>query len=185
MRKRNIVATVMGALLLAGCSGGGDEPPAMGPTDPGTVVETSPTSTPADTGGGQAAGDFDCDALTPEQAVQFIVWTQMFAQVRTVDGLQTMAALQYTPEAMAATLDLLDGLKGVKGEVYGTPDDALVVMRSANDAYAAIIKKGDAATDADFAVIAALEPDTASWITAQATITTALNTACPDLDLSS
>ena len=86
---------------------------------------------------------------------------------------------------MTAILDQLDGLKGVEGEVYGKPDDALVVMRTANDTYATIIAKGDAATAADFAPLDALEPDVTGWIKAQGTITSALNKACPDLDLSS
>lgn len=182
MSRGKIAAIAVVALLLAGCSGGGNDSPVMGPTAPATTVNATKSAQPTTTA--QAAGDMNCTSLTSAEAVQFIVWTQMFAQVRTVDGLQTMTQLQYTPEAMDAILDKLDGLKGVEGEVYGKPDDALVVMRTANATYATVISKGDAATDADFAPIAALEPDTTSWITAQAAITSALNTACPDLDLS-
>ena len=177
MSAGKFAAIALGALLLAGCSGGGKDSPATGPTAPATAA-------PSATAGAQAAGDFDCTSIAGPQMVQFIVWTQLFAQVRTVDGLQTMSSLQYDPQAMSATLDLVDGLKGVKGPIYGTPDNALVLMRSANDTYAAIIKKGDAATDADFAPLNGLAKDTTDWINAQAAITTALNTACPDLKLS-
>ncbi len=174
-------AIALGALLLAGCGGGKDEP-AMGPTGAGSTTEN--TATAGANGDAQAAGDINCDAIDPTQMVQFIVWTQTFAQVRDVDGLQTMSTLQYTPETMTAILNQLDGLKGVEGEVYGKPDDALVVMRTANDTYAAIIAKGDSATAADFAPLDALEPDVTSWIKAQGAIMSALNAACPDLDLS-
>ena len=179
MNAGKLAAITLGALLLAGCGGGGDTPPAA-PTDPGSTPGSTATG-----GDAQAAGSIDCNAIDPTKMVQFIVWTQTFAQVRSVDGLQTMATLQYTPENMAAILDQLDGLKGVEGEVYGKPDDALVVMRTANDTYATIISKGDAATDADFAPLDALEPDVTGWIKAQGAITSALATACPDLDLSS
>ena len=182
MSAGKIAAIALGALLLAGCGGGKDEP-AMGPTDAGTTTDN--TATAGATPNAQAAGDFDCDSIDPTQTVQFIVWTQMFAQVRDVDGLQTMGTLQYSPETMGAILDKLDGLKGVEGEVYGKPDDALVMMRTANDTYATIIQKGDAATAADFAPLDALEPDITAWIEAQGAIMSALNTACPDLDLSS
>lgn len=183
MTRARFATIVLGALLLTGCSGGGEAPPAMGPTAPGVVTDST-AAAPTTTADAQAGGAMDCASLTATEATQFIIWTQMFAQVRTVDGLQTMTALQYSPDAMSAILDKLDGLKGVEGEVYGKPDDALVVMRTANDTYAAIITKGDAATDADFAPLDDLAPDTAAWIKAQATITTALNAACPDLDLS-
>ena len=180
MNAGKLAAITLGALLLAGCGGGSGETPPAVPSDPGSTPDAAATG-----GDAQAAGSIDCNAIDPTQMVQFIVWTQTFAQVRDVDGLQTMATLQYTPESMAAILDQLDGLKGVEGEVYGKPDDALVVMRTANDTYAAIIAKGDAATAADFAPLDALEPDVTGWIKAQGTITSALNTACPDLDLSS
>ena len=181
MRVYRFAAIAAGALLLAGCSGG-DEPTATGPTQAAPTIDATETAAPDSTA--QAAGDMDCTSITGTEAAQFVIWTQLFAQVRSVDGLQTMATLQYTPEQMSAILDKLDGLKGVEGPVYGKPDDALVVMRTANDTYATIISKGDAATDADFAPITALEPDTASWIKAQAAISTALGAACPDLDLS-
>jgi hypothetical protein len=179
MRTRLLAGIAGAALFLAGCGGGGEDDGAATITDSPTVPASTSS---ADAGGdNQAAGDVDCSVFAAADIAKFAVWTQLFAQVRTVDALQSMSTLGYTPEAMGAILDDLDQLKGHSGEVFGTPDDALVVFRSANDTYAAIIAKGEAATDADFAPLDALEPDVASWINAQATVTDALNQACPDL----
>jgi hypothetical protein len=155
----------------------------MSPTTTATVTDSTATASPAPTGDPVASGDLDCGTITGEQVAKFVIWSQLFAQVRTVDGLQTMATLGYTSTDMAALLDQLDHLKGVEGEVYGTPDDALVLFRTANDTFGAIIAKGDAATDADFAPLDDLAPDATAWINAQASISTALNAACPDITL--
>jgi len=176
MKTRFIAVFAAGTLLLAGC-GGSDEPT-------GTQAASDPDTTTAvaqEGGGDSGGGAIDCSSITKEDAATFAIYAQLFAQVRTVDALMGMNAVGYTPEQMAALLDTLDGLKGTEGEVYGKPDEALVVFRTANDTYAAIFAKGDSATDADFAPLNELEPDVAAWINAQASVLDALNQACPDL----
>jgi len=178
MRVRLFAAFAGATLLLAGC-GGTEEDPAMGDTS-GPVTSTASAEPGATTDDDvQATGD--CSSITEEEVATFAIMAQMFAQVRTVDAMQGMTALGYTPEDMAALLDKFEVAKGVEGEVYGKPDAALVVFRSANDTYAAVVAKGESATDADFAPLNDLEPDVASWIKAQASILDALNQACPDL----
>jgi len=180
MKVRHLAGFAFGALLLAGCGGTGDVPSAE-PSDALTTSPEATATTPADDGDSNATGDVDCSVFTKDQIVTWVIWTQLFAQVRSVDGLQTMSTLGYTPEDMAAMLDDLDQLKGHEGEVYGTPDDALVLFRTANDNYAAVIAKGDSATDADLAPLDDLAADPAAWISAQASVTDALNQACPDI----
>ena len=177
MRARFVAVFAAGTLLLAGC-GGSDGPTSAG-TQPGGDPDT--TTTAQANGGDPAGGTIDCASISKDDAATFAIYAQLFAQVRTVDALQGMKAMGFTPEQMAALLDKFDALKGSEGEVYGKPDEALVVFRTANDTYAAILAKGDSATDADFAPLNELEPDVAAWITAQATILDALNQACPDL----
>lgn len=181
MRVQILAGLAATTLLLAGCSGGSDDetPGATGPATSPTAV-TTPTADPGD-GGDAAAGDVDCSVFETDGVTTFIIWTQMFMQIREVDGLQTLSVLGYTPGAMSDMLDDLDQLKGIEGEVPGTPDEALANVRAANDIVAAAMAKGDAATDADLAGLDAIYPDADSWVSAQASITDSLNAACPDL----
>jgi hypothetical protein len=176
MRVQVLAGVAALALVLAGCGGGDQEPPAAPDTE--TTVDAGPTAAGEEP---QASGTVDCANLTEEDVATVAVWSQLFAQVRTPDAMEGMEALGYDPAQMEAYLDELDGLKGTEGEVYGTPDEALVVFRTANDTYAAIIAKGDAATEADFASLNEAYPDAQAWIQAQATIFDALNQACPEL----
>ena len=178
MRIRLFAAFAGATLLLAGC-GGNEEDPAMGDTPAPVMSTTSPE--PGATADGDVQATGDCSGITEEEVATFAIMAQMFAQVRTVDAMQGMTALGYSPEAMDAILAKFEVAKGVEGEVYGKPDAALVVFNSANDTYAAVVAKGEGATDADFAPLDDLEPDVASWINAQASILDALNQACPDL----
>jgi len=178
MKARMIAVFAAGTLLLAGC-GGSAEPTSQG-TQADNTAQSQPTSS-APGGDAQAAGDVDCSQFTKEDAATFAIWAQLFAQVRDKDAMQSMTMMGYKPEDMAAMLDKFDQLKGHEGEVYGKPDDALVIFRSANDVYAAAIAKGDAATAADFAPLNDLEPDVQSWINSQAAILVTLGAVCPDL----
>ncbi|MCR6712125.1 MAG: hypothetical protein NVV57_05255 [Demequina sp.] len=183
MKARFIAVFAAGTMLLAGCGGSGE------PTTDGTqglaTAQTQPTSdtdTDTDSGAGaQAAGDVDCSQFTEEDAAKFAIWAQFFAQVRNKDGLQFMTSSGYSPDAMNTLLGKLDQLKGHEGEVYGKPDEALVIFHNANDVYAAVFAKGDSATDADFAPLNDLEPDVQSWINSQAAILVTLGAVCPDL----
>jgi hypothetical protein len=172
VKKWLIVSAIGVAMILTGCGGPGDSSPEPTAADTGTAV-AEPTTT--------SGGSLDCSILSKEDVATFAVWAQLFAQVRTPSAMQGMTALGYDPAKMEAYLDALDALKGTQGEVYGTPDEALVVFRSANDTYAAVIAKGDSATDADFASLNEVYPDVQSWIQGQASIFDALNQACPDL----
>ena len=180
MKVRYFAGFTVGVLLLAGCGGTGDAPSAE-PSDATATTPTSTTTAQADDGDASAAGDVDCSVFSKDQIATWAIWTQLFAQVRTVDALQTLSTLGYTPEDMAAILDDLDQLKGHEGEVYGTPDEALVLFRTANDNYAAVIADGDSATDADLAPLNDLAADPAAWISAQASVTDALHQACPEI----
>lgn len=180
MKVRLLAGIAAATLFVAGCGGSGDDPsadPVVSDTSTATT-EPAPDSSEPDV---QAGGSIDCSSLTPEDVATFAVWTQLFAQVRTPDAMVGMTGMGYDPAQMAAYLDVLDGLKGTEGEVYGKPDEALVVFRTANDTYAAIVEKGDAATEADFAPLNETYPDAQAWIQAQASIFDALNQACPDL----
>src|SRR6188474_1911537 len=173
MKIRLLAGLAAATLFIAGCGGSGEDPTgAPAPDDTATAAAPSTTeptddSTEPDV---QAGGAIDCESLSPEDVATFAIWTQMFTQVRSVDAIQGMTTVGYTPEQMDAYLDTLDGLKGTEGEVYGTPDEALVVFRTANDTYAAIIDKGDAASEADFTPLNEVYPDAQSWIQAQASI---------------
>jgi hypothetical protein len=181
MKARLIAVFAAGALFLAGCGGGADDgAPAI--TDEGPTPTAAASSSGDDSGGdGQAAGDVDCSKFSKEDVAKFAIWAQLFAQVRTADALKSMTITGYSPEEMAALLDSLDQLKGHEGEVYGKPNDALVVFRKGNDIYAAAIAKGDSATDEDLAGLDDLEPDVQSWIKAQASVLATLDSVCPDL----
>jgi len=168
-----------GALVLSGCGGEDPAPPALDGSD---TSATQPVATPpADSDGDAQAGAVDCSSLTSDDAATFIMYGQLLGQIRSVSDLQAMSVTGYTPEAMGAVLTKLDGLEGVQGEATGTPDEALAAFHTANDTFAAIIAKGDAATDADFAPIAELWPSNDDWITDQAAISGAIKAACPDL----
>jgi len=179
MRVQILVGIAAGALLLSGCGGSSDPEQTTPPAGDDTTTEA--TTEPAGDGDTQASGSVDCANITEEEVAEFAIRAQLFAQVRTVDAMMGMEAVGYDPADMAAFLDKLNGLEGVEGEVYGKPDEGLVVFRAGNDTYAAIVAKGDSATDADFAPLDELEPDIPSWINAQASILDALTQACPDL----
>jgi len=181
MNVRFLGVIAAGALVLSGC---GSDNPAPTNDDGGGTVTTQPTTQPTaqpPADNDAQAGAVDCSSLTSEDAATFIMYGQLLGQIRSVSDLQSMAITGYTPEAMGAVLDKLEGLKGVEGEATGTPDEALVAFRTANDTFAAIIAKGAGATDADFAPVTELWPSNDAWITDQAAISGAINAACPDL----
>lgn len=178
MRVRLLAGIAAATLLVAGCGGSAEDDPTVAPGGGDTATAAPTVGTEPDA---QAGGDFDCSTITQEDVATFAVWSQLFAQVRNPDAMTGMTTLGYDPAQMEAYLDDLDALKGTEGEVYGTPDEALVVFRTANDTYAAIIAKGEGATEADFAPLNETYPDAQAWIQGQASIFDALNQACPDL----
>ena len=177
MNLRILAVAAAAALALAGCGGPGDPDHVDTRSVTPTAVE-SPGETPGDS---QASGDVDCSVFSKDELISFVMYTQFIGQVRDVGGLEVLSQMDYTPEEVERMLDNLDSLKGIDGGVYGTPDEALANFRAANDTFAEILSKGDAATDEDFAPVAALWASNDDWIKEQAAITGALNAACPDI----
>jgi hypothetical protein len=174
MRVPFLAVMTVAALVLGGCSSSDDAP------TPVSTVGAKPAPT-SDASSGKGNGAVDCSQFTMDELTAFVMFTQLLGQMRSVSDLGIVSQLGYQSADVAAMLDKLDHLKGIKGEVYGTPDEGLAAFRSANDTVGAIIAKGDAAADADFAPLAAMWPSQDVWIQQQASITGALNVACPDL----
>ena len=177
MKLRIVAMAAAAALLLAACGGPGDPDH----RDPDQATPTATAAAAGDPGSSQGSGDVDCSVFSKDDLVAFVMYTQFLGQVRDAGGLEVLSQVGYTPEEVGRMLDNLDQLKGIESQVYGTPDEGLANFRTANDTFAEILAKGDGATDADFAPVAALWASNDDWIKEQAAITGALKVACPDI----
>jgi hypothetical protein len=138
---RRVLVCSLLALALAGCGGGSTT--SSGPTSgtPSTAASTpgDASSTPS-TGPSGGAG---CEALTKDDLAAFIVGSQLLAQVRdkqTLDSMISSGVGGYSPESFGAILAKMSFLTGDAG-------DGVAKLTQANDAVKALAAGSGAQAD--------------------------------------
>lgn len=169
--RRALVCSLL-VLALAGCGAGGSTstitPAASTPSSGG---DGGSSSTPTSGSGGGA----DCSGLSKTEIADFIVGTQLIAQVRdktALEGITSGTIGQYTPESYGAILAKMSFLTGSAGE-------GLAKLVAANDA----VKKlaSGSPTQADFDAYQQQTGGIAGLIKAQVAVNLGLVQACPNL----
>lgn len=141
--RRVLVCTAL-ALVLAGCGGTGSIVK-EGSSASGGSSGTS--ATPADSGTSTSSpdGGAGCGTLTKQDLATFIVGTQLLAQVRDTDTLDSITGGtigKYSPEELGAVLAKMSFLTGDAA-------DGLAKIVAANDAVKALAAGSPSQADLD------------------------------------
>ncbi len=165
---------VVGLALTACSSSGGATntaaPPAGGSgTTPSGGVTTS-------------SGDIDCSGLTKADITQFIVSTQLLAQVRnqsTLEAIRDKSVGNYTPDGFADVLAKMAFLAGHQVAGLGDPADSLAFYSAANDKVRALLAVTGDVPQADFDAYQAQTGGPGGVIGKQVPINAAISEYCP------
>jgi hypothetical protein len=170
--RRALVCSLL-VLALAGCGGTGSRStatvPAATPSTGGDSSASTPSTEPS------AGGGADCSSISKEDVADFIVGTQLLAQVRDKAGLEGITSGtigRYTPEAYGAILAKMSFLTGAAA-------DGLATLVAANEA----VKKlaSGSPTQADFDAYQQQTGGVTGLIKAQVAVNIGLAQACPSL----
>jgi hypothetical protein len=131
MRTRLLLSTLLGAVLLAACSGGGTASTAKPAATNAQASSGQPAATPAPAGGGSV----DCAAVKVAMA-KIIVSVQLLAQMRDADGIEAIKSKtigNFDPDEFLAALHDLHALDG-QTSVMGDPKAAIDAYEDAGQA---------------------------------------------------
>jgi len=179
------------SLTLAGCGGGDDDTSQSTPAR-ATVEQTADPSSDASSAASAAsdseqaepAGDADCSSLSDDDIAQYLIATQLLAQVSTAEqvaSIRDQTVGNYVPADFAAVLVKLRALVGGSAnEVFGDPDAALDSWEQANTKMAAMLAAADPTPQEMLDDYVALG-DVATKLGWQLPINAPLSEICPDL----
>lgn len=186
----SLIATAC-VLAITGCGGSGSDnaddsesapaaaEPAPEDSDP---ADPAPTTSAPDS---EPAGDADCSTLSDDDIAQYLIATQLLAQVSTADqvaSIRDQTIGNYVPERFAAVLVKLRALVGgTASDVFGDPDAALDSWEQANTKMAAMLAAADPTPQEMLDDYVALG-DVATKLGWQLPINAPLSEICPDLN---
>lgn len=173
---RRVLVSTLVVLALAGCGGSGSitradtgtSTPSSATTAASTPDGTSTSSTPEPGGSG-------CDAITKDDLAAFIVGTQLLAQIRdkeTLDSITGGGIGKYSPEEFGAVLAKMSFLTGDAA-------DGLATISAANDTVKKLAAGG--ATQADFDAYQKQIGGVGGILKAQLAVNLGLAKSCPSL----
>jgi hypothetical protein len=172
MRRSLACTALIVGLVLTGCSSGGGA----------TTAGSAPTKAGNTTAAKPASGDLDCSGLTKEDRADFIVSTQLLAQVRdqsTLDAIRNKTVGNYTPDSFAAVLAKMQFLAGHGVPGLGDPADSLAFYAKANDSVRALLAISGDVPKADFDAYQAQVGGASSVVMKQLPINAAISEYCP------
>jgi hypothetical protein len=132
MRTRLLLSTLLGAVLLAACSGGGGT---ASTAKPAATIARATSGQPADTAAPAGGGSVDCTAVKAAMA-RIIVSVQLLAQMRDADGIEAIKSKtigDFDPDEFLAALRDLHALDG-QTSVMGDPKAAIDAYEDAGRA---------------------------------------------------
>jgi hypothetical protein len=167
---KRLAAIMVTAILLAGCSAGGDSGDAGAPPD----------SAGGDAGAGSGgSGDLDCAAVSREDLNEFGFAVQVLGQVDDASSLESATeGLGYDAARMSEIIGVLRMLEGHPAEGFDDPASALDQIADANELLGAMIASGGDVSDAEFAELKAVTGEPGDFILLQLPITASLSENC-------